>query len=51
VCLQRKQALRRKGHQEGDLDVVAASTEGQQDASAAKATAPSDLRFDVPTGT
>ena len=44
------QALRRKGQREQDLDVVAPSTGTQQHVPIAGATAPSDLRFDVPTG-
>ena len=51
MLVQREQALRRKGQREQDVDAVAPSTGAQQQhVSPAEPTAPSDLRFDVPTG-
>ena len=47
--MQRDQALRRKGQQDEELNAAAASI-ATQGASSAEPTAPSDLRYDVPTG-
>ncbi|CAL5220486.1 g2513 [Coccomyxa viridis] len=49
--VQREQALRRKGQHEQDEGAIAPSTGAQQQhVLPTEATAPSDLRFDVPTG-
>ena len=48
--LQREQALRRKGQHGQDVGIAAPSTAQQHHVSSTEATAPSDLRFDVPTG-
>ena len=51
MLVQREQALRRKGQHEQDVGIVAPSSAAQQQhVSSTEVTAPSDLRFDVPTG-
>ena len=51
MLVQREQALRRKGQHEQDEGAIAPSTGAQQQhVLPTEATAPSDLRFDVPTG-